>query len=226
MQSALCSWPADLKAKQQLQGQAAGGCCAGSSGQHHAGCRDCSSKPKVGGNPASRDSAALCGSWQWQQQSSTVHYKPGRSVKKQLQWQHVSRAGVCEAESSHQALCASPVHSLQHSMVSERLQLRTKRESCCAVLCRADLYRYSHLVYNGSVHYWHVASLLQCDKLRHHLLPSQEKLCQVCCICLPQNTARTGATRADRHYSSCRSGVTKRVTLSLAELSSAAVLAQ
>jgi hypothetical protein len=39
--------------------------------------------------------------------------------------------------------------------------------------------RYSHLVYNGSVHYWHVARPLQCDKLRHHLLPSQDKLCQV-----------------------------------------------
>lgn len=41
------------------------------------------------------------------------------------------------------------------------------------------LCRYSHLVYNGSVHFWHVARPLQCNKLRSHLLPSQEKLCQV-----------------------------------------------
>lgn len=34
-------------------------------------------------------------------------------------------------------------------------------------------------MYNGSVHYWHVVRPLQCDKLRHHLLPSQDKLCQV-----------------------------------------------
>jgi hypothetical protein len=47
-------------------------------------------------------------------------------------------------------------------------------KACCAVSCR-----YSHLVYNGSVHFWHVARPLQCDKLRSHLLPSQEKLCQV-----------------------------------------------
>ncbi|GFH19939.1 uncharacterized protein HaLaN_16976, partial [Haematococcus lacustris] len=38
--------------------------------------------------------------------------------------------------------------------------------------------RYLFLVYNGSVHHWHVSRPLQRDKLRHHLLPSMEKVWQ------------------------------------------------
>lgn len=53
--------------------------------------------------------------------------------------------------------------------------------------------RYSHLVYNGSVHYWHAARPLQCEKLRHHLLHSQEKLCQV----LDSSTDSTVLIEAD-----------------------------
>eukprot|EP00775_Hariotina_reticulata_P008282 gene8282-8469_t len=39
--------------------------------------------------------------------------------------------------------------------------------------------RYTYLVYNGSVHYWHAARPLQQDKLYHYLLPTVEQLCQV-----------------------------------------------
>lgn len=36
--------------------------------------------------------------------------------------------------------------------------------------------RYTFLVYNGSVHHWHVSRPLQRPGLRHHLLPSMEKV--------------------------------------------------
>lgn len=37
--------------------------------------------------------------------------------------------------------------------------------------------RYMSLVYNGSVQYWHTSRTLQRDKMRSHLLPSQEAIC-------------------------------------------------
>ena len=34
--------------------------------------------------------------------------------------------------------------------------------------------RYTFLVYNGSVHYWHISRILQRDGLRAHLIASQQ----------------------------------------------------
>eukprot|EP00798_Chlamydomonas_sp_ICE-L_P031647 gene31647-6844_t len=36
--------------------------------------------------------------------------------------------------------------------------------------------RYLFLVYNGSVHHWHVSRPLQCAEMRKHMLPSMEKV--------------------------------------------------
>jgi hypothetical protein len=38
--------------------------------------------------------------------------------------------------------------------------------------------RYAFLVYNGTVHYWHVSRPLQRDGMRSALLPSQEAFVQ------------------------------------------------
>lgn len=51
------------------------------------------------------------------------------------------------------------------------------RVCACGWLC--DRGRYTYLIYNGSVHYWHASRPLQCDQLRSHLLPSAERLNQV-----------------------------------------------
>jgi hypothetical protein len=40
--------------------------------------------------------------------------------------------------------------------------------------------RYLFLVYNGSVHHWHVSRPLQRPGLRHHLLPFMEKVSVGC----------------------------------------------
>jgi len=39
--------------------------------------------------------------------------------------------------------------------------------------------RWSFLVYNGSVAYWQAAQALQMEGVRVHLLPSQDRMCQV-----------------------------------------------
>ena len=47
--------------------------------------------------------------------------------------------------------------------------------SCCYTHCC----RYLFLLYNGTVHYWHVSRPLQRDKMRGHLLATAEKVVQV-----------------------------------------------
>lgn len=68
-------------------------------------------------------------------------------------------------------------HKLSSQLGQHKATGREFASACRGVVC--VLRRYSHLIYNGSVHYWHAARPLQCDKLRHHLLLSQERLCLV-----------------------------------------------
>lgn len=44
----------------------------------------------------------------------------------------------------------------------------------CNTLNLSSNCRYSLLVYNGSVHYWHISRVLQREGLRCHLLPSEQ----------------------------------------------------
>lgn len=54
------------------------------------------------------------------------------------------------------------------------------------------LVRAPHLVYNGSIAYWHAARPLQVEQLRQHLLPWQERVCQVRAA-VPASSAAVGA---------------------------------